>query len=103
MRKNRSSTPFFLRSRHPSPYLSKFFFKRKPLLFILSLLFIMTPITVLSADFTVNPVRVFFQPGKTTGTVTVKNDSEETLTLQLSVFSWDQDLEGNDIYAPTEE
>ena len=74
-----------------------------PALLLLSLTFILTPSAVIAADFSVNPVRIFFLPGKTTDTISIKNLSDETLTLQLTVFSWDQGGDGEDVYAPTEE
>ncbi len=55
------------------------------------------------ADFTVNPVRIFFEPGQKTDIITVKNLSDEKFSLQLSVFSWGQDAEGENLYTATNE
>lgn len=38
-----------------------------------------------------------------TGTVTVTNNAEERLSLQLFVYSWTQDADGNDQFLPTED
>lgn len=56
-----------------------------------------------AADFTVNPVRVFFESAQRTGALSIKNNSEQKLALQLSVLLWRQDEAGQDVYQPTEE
>ena len=56
-----------------------------------------------AADFTVSPVRVFIAPGKKAEIVTIKNNSDENLTVQMSSFLWEQDAEAKDVLTPTEE
>ncbi len=57
----------------------------------------------ISADFTISPVRVFFVPGKKAEVVTIKNNSDEKLTIQLSSFLWEQDESASDKLTPTDE
>jgi fimbrial chaperone protein len=54
-----------------------------------------------AVDFTVNPVTISFDAGQKTTILTVKNQSDESLTLQLSAFRWAQDEDGKDGYIPT--
>ena len=82
----------------------KFLYKIIPLLFITYAIFIaFLPHKSLSADVTLAPVRIFFDTGTTTAILTVTNKSENSLTLQLKSFAWQQDEEGKDIYLPTED
>jgi len=56
---------------------------------------------VFSGSFKVNPVKVFLDSKKKTEKLLVKNEAEEDLTLQMSVFSWKQDAKAEDVYEPT--
>lgn len=56
-----------------------------------------------SADFSIAPVRIFFDGGIRTSILTVTNESEEELQLQLNTFEWQQDDLGKDIYTPTKD
>ncbi|MFZ3072978.1 MAG: fimbria/pilus periplasmic chaperone [Thermodesulfobacteriota bacterium] len=56
-----------------------------------------------AADFTISPVRVFIASGKKTDIVTIKNNSDDNLTVQMSAFLWEQDAEAKDVLTPTEE
>ena len=69
-------------------------------LFILALIFLF-PQNVLSADFTVSPVRLFFPAGKKAETLTIKNHSTRKLTVQFSTFAWAQDETATDNVSPT--
>ena len=74
-----------------------------PLLMACSVFFTFLPQKSVAADFTIAPVRIFFDTDTTTTILTVTNKSEETLTLQLKSFTWQQDEEGMDVYLPTED
>ena len=65
--------------------------------------FCLLPATVFSADFSVNPVRISFEAGQKTTALTVRNNSDEPLALQLSVVAWSQDDGGKDVYSKTED
>jgi fimbrial chaperone protein len=51
----------------------------------------------------VQPVRVFMDPGRTTESIQIRNESGMPLSLQLRAFEWRQDELGNDLYQPTDE
>ena len=57
----------------------------------------------MAADFTVSPVNVLFDAGQRATVLTVKNQAEDKLTLQLSAYAWVQDEEGKDVYTPSDE
>lgn len=65
--------------------------------------FFILPQEVFSANFSVSPVRIFFDGKNRTSILTIKNESEEILTLQLRAYKWQQDEEGKDIYSPTKD
>jgi len=68
-----------------------------------SIFFALMPQKTVAADFTIAPVRIFFDIGTTTTILTVTNKSENALTLQLKAFTWQQDEEGKDVYSATED
>lgn len=65
--------------------------------------FILFPEKGIPADFKISPVRLFFKAGQRTNVIKVKNNSDETITLQASVYSWRQDEEAKDLYSSTED
>ena len=65
--------------------------------------FAILPQKIFSADFSIAPVRVFFDTRTTTAILTITNESEKDLTLQLKTFTWQQDEAGEDVYSPTED
>jgi fimbrial chaperone protein len=48
-------------------------------------------------------VRVFLDPGRTTQSIELRNESGAPLPLQLRAYRWTQDTRGRDLYEPTEE
>lgn len=46
-----------------------------------------------------SPIRLDFGRDAKTGIITVMNDAEEELRLQLTAHEWTQDAEGRDVYA----
>jgi len=54
-----------------------------------------------AADFSVSPIRLFFDAGQKTNVVTVKNNSPDKLTLQITIYQWSQDAETKDVFSPT--
>jgi fimbrial chaperone protein len=74
-----------------------------PLFMACSIFFALQPQKSVAADFTIAPVRIFFDTGTTTSILTVTNKSDEALALQLKSFTWQQDEEGKDVYLPTED
>ena len=57
----------------------------------------------MAANFSVDPVNIYFDPGQKTGLLTITNYSDENLTLQLTAFLWKQDEDGKDKYVPTDD
>jgi fimbrial chaperone protein len=56
-----------------------------------------------AANFTVSPVRLFFNSNNRTNILTIKNNSEESITLQLRVYEWRQNERGENLYSPTKD
>ena len=56
-----------------------------------------------AAEFTVSPIRLDFEPGRRSATVTVANDDERPLRLQLKLMQWTQDASGADVFTESDE
>lgn len=75
--------------------------KRFPLpLLLLILLF---PADVHSGEWRVSPIRLELGRDAKSGVVTVYNEADEPLQVQMRAFEWTQDAEGKDQYAETED
>lgn len=61
----------------------------------------LAPSRAFSADFTVNPITLFFDAKQKTTVLTIANNSDQPLTLQVTTVAWSQDNEGKDVYSPT--
>jgi len=72
-------------------------------LIFLGVLFTLDAREVTAADFSVDPVNVFFEAGQRATILNVKNQSDDKLTLQLTAYAWAQDNEGKDVYALSDE
>jgi fimbrial chaperone protein len=57
----------------------------------------------LAASFEVSPIRVTFQPNESSALMTVRNEGDEKLRLQISVMAWDQSKEGEMVLKPTDD
>ncbi len=80
----------------------KFYSPLKTLLPLL-LMACLLPSSVLAANFTLSPVRLFFPPGQKTDIINIKNNSTEEIKLQVSTFSWSQDDSTKDVLTETED
>jgi fimbrial chaperone protein len=67
------------------------------------ILFLLFPINGYSVNFSVNPIKVYFNSSNKTNVLEVKNNSEEKVTLNLVANEWSHDHEGNNIYSPTKD
>lgn len=56
-----------------------------------------------AAEFSVTPIRLDMAPGARSATVTVVNDDEQPLRLQLKLVEWTQDAEGRDVYTESDD
>ncbi|MCX5867660.1 MAG: fimbria/pilus periplasmic chaperone [Proteobacteria bacterium] len=70
--------------------------------FIIFLFLFLFPTLTLAGSFRVSPMKVFLDSKKNTEKLMVKNDAEDDLTIQMSIFNWKQDDKVDDIYEPTE-
>ncbi|MDD5223619.1 MAG: fimbria/pilus periplasmic chaperone [bacterium] len=76
---------------------------KKIFLSLLIYLFLfLVPFLTFAGSFKVLPMKVFLDQKKNAEKIIVKNESENDLTLQLSIFNWKQDNKANDVYEPTE-
>jgi fimbrial chaperone protein len=56
-----------------------------------------------AATFTVDPTQIFLSGRTGSVLLTLRNDSNETLQFQLSVFAWNQSASGEMLLEPTED
>jgi fimbrial chaperone protein len=56
-----------------------------------------------AASFEVSPIRVTFQPNESSALMTVRNEGDEKLRLQISVMAWNQSKEGEMVLKPTDD
>lgn len=73
------------------------------ILFLICSLILLCPLKGLSANFSVNPIRVFFDSENKTNILTIKNESSEEITLQIKAVAWTHNEDGKGIYSPTED
>lgn len=74
--------------------------RRAPVyLFLLLLL----PVTARAGDWRVSPIRLDLGRDAKSGAVTVSNDSDDRLQVQMKAFEWTQDPDGKDRYIETGE
>jgi fimbrial chaperone protein len=66
-------------------------------------LIVLFPSEGLPVNFSINPVRIFFEGVKKTDILTIKNESTKSVALQMTAFAWTQDEKGENVYAPTED
>jgi fimbrial chaperone protein len=70
---------------------------------VVLLLLILFPSEGFSINFSINPIRIFFEGGKKTDILRIKNESSKSAALQINAFAWTQDEKGDDVYSPTED
>lgn len=78
------------------------YYRSKILLFTL-ILAVFLPGSLLAANFTLSPVRLFFQPNQKTDIINIKNNSNEDIKLQVSSFAWSQDENTKDVISKTKD
>jgi fimbrial chaperone protein len=69
----------------------------------LFLLLLLLPAAVRAGDWRVSPIRLDLGRDAKSGAVTVANDSDDRLQVQMKAFEWTQDAEGQDRYVETGE
>lgn len=58
---------------------------------------------VAAGNFAVSPIRLDFDRATKTGVLTVTNDDDDKLQLQMKAFEWTQDADGKDKYEETDD
>ena len=58
---------------------------------------------VQAAEFSVSPIKLFFDRQTRSAVVTVSNDADEPLVVQMSLARWTQDAEAKDVYTESED
>jgi fimbrial chaperone protein len=61
------------------------------------------PCAAYPGEFRVTPIRLDFDRGSKSGVITVINEGEEKLHVQMKALEWTQDAEGKDQYAETKD
>jgi fimbrial chaperone protein len=72
-------------------------------LFVYLLLLLLLPAAVRAGDWRVSPIRLDLGRDAKSGAVTIANDSNDRLQVQMKAFEWTQDAEGKDRYVETGE
>jgi len=67
------------------------------------LLLLLLPVAARAGDWRVSPIRLDLGRDAKSGAVTVANDSDDRLQVQMKAFEWTQDAEGKDQYEETGE
>lgn len=65
-------------------------------------LILLSPVIVHSGEWRVSPIRLELGRDAKSGLVTVYNEADEPLQVQMRAFEWTQDAEGKDQYTETE-
>lgn len=65
---------------------------------VLALAAALLPLSVLSASFSVSPIRADLKPGVLSETITVTNESPTRLRMAIKLVAWTQDETGKDVY-----
>lgn len=75
------------------------FFLKSGLIILLLIFFI--PHITYAGEFRVTPIRLDLDRGAKSGVITIINEGEEKLHVQMRAFEWNQDAEGKDQYVET--
>lgn len=66
-------------------------------------LLLLLPVAAVAGDWRVSPIRLDLGRDAKSGAVTIANDSDDRLQVQMKAFEWTQDAEGKDRYVETGE
>ncbi len=69
----------------------------------LVLVFAMSALNAFAGNFAVSPIRLDFDRAVKTGVITITNDDDDKLQLQMKAFEWTQDADGKDKYEETDD
>jgi fimbrial chaperone protein len=68
-----------------------------------AVLMLLVPYIAHPGEFRVTPIRLDFDRGSKSGVITVINEGEDKLLVQMKAFEWTQDAEGKDQYTETKD
>jgi fimbrial chaperone protein len=74
---------------------------KKKIFFIILFCFFVIPSVGFSGEFRVTPIRLDFDKGTKTGVITVANEGDDKLNVQMKAFEWTQNADGKDQYTET--
>lgn len=74
--------------------------KALPISIILLLLVFAGPDLATAGNWRVAPIKIYFNAKTRSEVVTVTNDGDRTLSLEISAMEWSQDQDGQDVYQP---
>ena len=63
---------------------------------------LLAPLVCGAAEFSVTPIRLYFEPGARSAAVTVSNEDKRPLRMQLRLMQWTQDADGADVYTDSD-
>ncbi len=63
--------------------------------------FVVQPLPVQAASFSVYPTGVVFEPGTRASVIGINNKDERPIRFQMTLVEWTQDAKGDDIYTPS--
>ncbi|OGP76636.1 MAG: hypothetical protein A2Z13_00440 [Deltaproteobacteria bacterium RBG_16_64_85] len=66
-------------------------------------LLLLVPVDAFSGEWRVSPIRLELGRDAKSGVITLYNEAEEPLQVQMKAFEWTQDSEGKDRYTETED
>ena len=68
-----------------------------------ALLVLLLPVNGFSANFSLNPIRVYFDGSSKTNILSITNNSDENISVQLRAYAWSQNEKGENIYDLTKD
>jgi len=72
-------------------------------LILLAIVYWFFPSTVYSGELRVTPIKLFFDQQLKNGIVTVINEGDEPIQVEIKAVEWTQDPAGKDLYNPTQD
>ncbi len=77
--------------------------KKSGTLAVFLFLLLLAPQGARSGEWRVSPIRLELGRDAKSGVITIYNEAEEPLQVQMKAFEWTQDSEGKDLYTETED
>ncbi len=68
-----------------------------------ALVLTMVTLPALAGNFSISPIRLDFDNNTKNGAITISNDGDSELKVEISLSGWVQDANGKDVYSPSDE